>query len=57
MCLDSCLHLRLVNVHYQLLDYLLTTGSDAFDKHKSSITPQARHENFLEKVKHEKKKK
>ena len=37
-------------MHYQLVPYLLTTGSEAFENNKSSITPLAKHNNFIEKV-------
>jgi len=30
--------------------YLLTTGSEAFENNKSSITPLAKHNSFIEKV-------
>ena len=39
-----------MDVHYQLVPYLLTTGSEAFQNNKSSITPLAKHNNFIEKV-------
>ena len=37
-------------MHYQLVPYLLTTGSEAFENNKSSITPLAKHNNFINKV-------
>ena len=47
--IPSILH-RFVDVHYQLVPYLLTTGSNAMETGTSSITPLAKHENFIEKV-------
>lgn len=41
---------RFVDVHYQLVPYLLTTGSHAMDSNTSSITPLAKHNSFIEKV-------
>ena len=41
---------RFVDVHYQLVPYLLTTGSHAMETKSSSITPLAKHDSFLEKV-------
>ena len=47
-----CSYCRFVNAHYQLVPYLLTTGSEAFEGDNSSITPLAPHQNFIEKVNH-----
>ena len=41
---------RFVTAHYEMVPYLLTTGAEAFDKRRSSITPLAKHNNFIEKV-------
>ena len=41
---------RFVDVHYQLVPYLLTTGSHAMETNTSSITPLAKHNSFIEKV-------
>lgn len=39
-----------MTAHYEMVPYLLTTGAEAFDKKISSITPLAKHDNFIEKV-------
>ena len=39
-----------VDIHIQLVDYLLTIGSDALKNGISSIRPLAKHDNFIEKV-------
>ena len=39
-----------MDIHYQLVPYLLSTGSNAYYKGKSSLTPLAVHQNFIEKV-------
>jgi alpha-glucosidase (family GH31 glycosyl hydrolase) len=41
---------KFVDVHYQLVPYLLTTGSHAMDTNTSSITPLAKHNSFIEKL-------
>jgi alpha-glucosidase (family GH31 glycosyl hydrolase) len=41
---------RVVDVHYQLVPYLLTTGSHAMETGTSSITPLVKHENFIDKI-------
>eukprot|EP01147_Barroeca_monosierra_P009809 gene9809-2002_t len=38
-----------VDIHYSLVPYLLTTGSEALESGKSSISPLAQHETFIEK--------
>ena len=53
--LDLMLHIqisiyRFVDTHYQLVDYLLTTGTEAFETNTSSITPLAKHSSFIDKV-------
>ncbi|KAL5473375.1 hypothetical protein EMCRGX_G027852 [Ephydatia muelleri] len=39
-----------VDTHYQLVDYLLTTGTEAFETNTSSITPLAKHSSFIDKL-------
>ena len=39
-----------MDIHYQLVPYLLSTGSKAYYNGKSSLTPLAAHQNFIEKV-------
>jgi len=41
---------RFVDAHYQLVPYFLTTGSEALETNTSSITPLAKHDNFINKV-------
>ena len=41
---------RYVDIHYQLVPYLLSTGSNAYYNGKSSLTPLAAHQNFIDKV-------
>ena len=39
-----------VNIHYQLVPYLLTTGSDALENNRSSLTPLAKHESYIDRL-------
>lgn len=41
---------RFVDVHYQLVPYLLTTGSEAYENGRSSLSPLAKHDSFIDKV-------
>ena len=41
---------RFVNVHYELVPYLLTTGTEAYENQRSSITPLAKHDSIVDKV-------
>ena len=41
---------RFVTAHYELVPYLLTTGTEAYEQGVSSITPLARHQSFIDKV-------
>jgi len=41
---------RYVDIHYQLIPYLLTIGSNAYYNKKSSLIPLAAYQNFIEKV-------
>lgn len=47
---NSVMLYRFVDAHYQLVPYFLTTGSEALETNTSSITPLAKHENFINKV-------
>ena len=42
--------LRFVDIHYQLVPYLLSVGSKAVETETSSIKPLAPHQNFINKV-------
>lgn len=37
-------------MHYQLVPYLLTTGSEAYENGRSSLSPLAKHDSFIDKV-------
>jgi hypothetical protein len=41
---------KFVDIHYQLVPYLLTTGSRAIETGISSIMPVAKHDSFIEKL-------
>ena len=41
---------RFVDIHYELVSYLLTTGTEALENGGSSIIPLAKHDNFIRKV-------
>ena len=40
---------KFVNVHYSLVPYFLTVGSEAMETGTSSLNPLAPHETFIEK--------
>ena len=51
LCLLCCFTVcRYVDIHYQLVPYLLSTGTNAYYNKKSSLTPLAAYQNFIEKV-------
>lgn len=49
---NETLHIynRFVTAHYEIVPYLLTTGTEAFEKRVSSITPLAKHQSFIDKI-------
>ncbi|XP_064406980.1 alpha-glucosidase 2-like [Halichondria panicea] len=49
---NQTLHIynRFVTVHYEIGPYLLTTGTEAFETKRSSITPLAKHDSFINKI-------